>query len=219
LIGPLNLESRSFICICATDSDCKSSIGIYDIDKSWSLNPTYIHRYTAPGLIAGCSSTDSMMLSTLECYYSNSSCLSILMNYTKQRYYFNVEHSLWFDVRPLIYDPTLSRFPPNSSILTIAKEIMIERWNLSFSYNRFYESCAPNYCTYSERIRPTIVEVIIKSVSMIGGIILLLRLVTPLLIKFIFFLLTKINMRQEQQQQQQEEQELEEEEEQEHGNY
>jgi hypothetical protein len=207
LTGPRSVNSTSFACICATDIDCKISIGIYDIDDGWLTPPTFIHHYTAPGLFAGCSATDSVMLSTLECYYSDSDCLSILMNYTKQTYIFNVEHPLWFDVHPLIYDRKLSRFPPNTSILTIIKELMIERWNPSSSYDRFYKLCAPSYCTYSKRIRPKIPDVIIKLVSMIGGLTFSLGLITPRLVQFILYLLTKFRKRQQQQQQQQQQQE------------
>ena len=196
----MNINSTSFTCICATDIDCKSSIGIYDIDKGWESHPTYIHRYTVPGLILGCSFIDSLMHSTLECYYSNSNCLSILMNYSKQIYFFNVEHQLWFDVHPLIYNPMSSHFPPNTSILTIVEEMMLEQWNLSYSYNRFYQSCAPTYCTYSKRIRQNTVKLMIELMSMIGGLIASLQLITPILIKFIFRLKTKICSKQEQQQ-------------------
>ncbi|CAF1440027.1 unnamed protein product [Adineta steineri] len=200
LIGPRNVNSTSFACICATDTDCQYSFGIYDVDNGWSVHPTFFLRYTVPGLVFGCSPVESLILSTLQCFYSHSTCFSILMNYSRQQYLMNVEHPTWFDVRPLVYDPIRSRFPPNTPILTIVEEIMIEQWNLSFSYDHFYKSCAPNYCTYTKRIRRKFVEIMIKLLSMIGGLTLCLHLLTPKLISFIFYLLTKICNQQQQEQ-------------------
>ncbi|UJR18426.1 hypothetical protein I4U23_005331 [Adineta vaga] len=78
----------------------------------------------------------------------------------------------------------ISRFPPNTTILTIIKNVFIEQWNSSFSYDLFYKSCSPTRCTYLIKIRPKFSEVLIKFISMIGGLII-------------------INKKEQQQQQQQ----------------
>ena len=123
------------------------------------------------------------------------------MDYSYQTYICNVINPSWFVVHPLIYDPAFSRFPPNTLISTIVKNIMIEEWNdSSYLYDPFYKSCAPSYCTYSKRIRAkTIVEVIVTLVSMIGTLIMVLRLITPLLIKFLVSLFTRTDKQPRQQ--------------------
>lgn len=161
-------------------------MNIYDVDHGWSLTPTFIHRYRIPGLVEACSITDSLMLSTLECYYSDSNCLSILTNHSKQSYIYNVEHSHWFDVHPLVHNPKRSRFPPKTTVLSITNELMVERWDPSCHYDRFYSACAPQRCSYSTIDRPDTAEVFIESVSMLGGMIFLLRLITPQLVNLIF---------------------------------
>jgi hypothetical protein len=126
------------------------------------------------------------------------------MSYIQQTYFQSVIYPVWFDARPLFYDPTLSRFPPNTPIKLIIKNMMIERWNPVTLYNKFYQSCAPSYCSYSQTVRTkSIVGVIITLVSMTGGLIVSLRLITPQFVKFIIHLLSMINRRQQQQQQQQ----------------
>ncbi|CAF3980042.1 unnamed protein product [Rotaria sp. Silwood1] len=132
-------------------------------------------------------------------------CFSILMNYTKQSYFQNIEYPSWFDVHPLVYDPTLSRYPPNTSISMIVEEMMIEKWNPSYSYYQFYKLCAPTYCTYSQRIRTnTIIEVIIILVSMFRGLTVSLHLITPWFVKFMYYLFLKfIGERQQEQEQEQ----------------
>jgi hypothetical protein len=121
----------------------------------------------------------------------------------KENYYQNIEYPSWFNARPLVYDPKLSQYPPNTPISMIVKEIMIEKWNPSYSYNRFYELCSPSYCTYSQRIRAkSIFGVILTLVSVIGGLTVALRLITPTLVKLILNFLTIIIRRRQQQQQQ-----------------
>ncbi len=123
------------------------------------------------------------------------------MNYSKPIYLLNVEHSSWFDAHRLVYNSTLGHFPPNTSISTIVKNLMIERWNPVFSHDQFYNSCAPSHCIYPKRIRTkTVVDVIITLVSLIGGLILSLRLITPGLVKLFFYLFRKTNKREEEQQ-------------------
>lgn len=105
----------------------------------------------------------------------------------------------WFEIRPLVYDPKSNHFPPNTTIELLIKNLMIEQWNPSYSYKQFYESCAPNYCTYSQRIRTkTSLGIIITLVSMIGGLTVSLRLITPFLVKFIYFLFELFIKRHEQ---------------------
>ncbi|CAF4018097.1 unnamed protein product [Rotaria sp. Silwood2] len=105
------------------------------------------------------------------------------MIYIRNNLLGGITQSSWFDVRPLVYDPILSGFPPNTSIRMIVKNIMIEQWNPSYSYSRFYESCAPSYCTHSQRTHTkTIIGMMITMLSMIGGLTVSLHLITPYLI-------------------------------------
>ena len=123
------------------------------------------------------------------------------MNYIQETYNWNIEDPTWLNIQPFVYNSTMSKFPPNNSISMITKNIMIEQWNPSYSYDHFYELCAPSYCTYSERIRAkTIVGVITALVSVLGGLIVSLRLITPHLVKLIKRLLSKKVTRQEEQQ-------------------
>ncbi|CAF2593126.1 unnamed protein product [Rotaria sp. Silwood2] len=123
------------------------------------------------------------------------------MIYIRNNLLGGITQSSWFDVRPLVYDPILSGFPPNTSIRMIVKNIMIEQWNPSYSYSRFYESCAPSYCTHSQRTHTkTIIGMMITMLSMIGGLTVSLHLITPYLVKFLFSLFKLYNKREQKQQ-------------------
>ena len=95
----------------------------------------------------------SLILSTLHCFYSHSNCLSIVNSYIRETFYYFTDDPQWFDVQPLVYDPRSTRFSPNASIESIVKEMIIETWNSSISYDRYYQSSAPFYSAYSHRIR------------------------------------------------------------------
>ncbi|UJR18428.1 hypothetical protein I4U23_005333 [Adineta vaga] len=84
LTGPRDANNKSLTCICGFDIHCRIPLHIYDVDCGWTDEPKYIQHYTVPGSYAG---------------YTN--CLSIIMNYSKQTYLYNVEYSSWFHVHPL----------------------------------------------------------------------------------------------------------------------
>lgn len=114
------------------------------------------------------------------------------MTYTKRTYMSNAQHPAWFDVRPLRNDSSTSRFTPRSLISTIAKEMMVERWNISIVYERFYESCAPSYCVYTKTGRKKAINVLTALVSLIGGLTLLLSMLIPRLVNNILPALLRI---------------------------
>ena len=190
-----NLKSNTTDCICAQDIDCRQSAGFYNISFIfYSGSNTLINddlMYKIPGYVVGCSSFDSLLLSTLECF-------SIVLNYIETIYIWNVEDPQWFNVRPLIYNSNSSHFPPNTSISEIVRNVMIEQWNVSFSYEDFYKTCAPNSCTYNELVySQSAIDIIVSLISMIGGLIVLLRLITPHIVKFFYRLISTANEQQQ----------------------
>jgi hypothetical protein len=174
-----NIDSTSIDCICATDPHCQSPVapGIW-------FTP-----YIAPGMFEGCFVVDTLLRSTLECFYSDS-CLSVyyyLINLTLNIIDTDIE---WFNVHPLIYDEMSTRFALNTPLLVIVKEMMVEQWNPSLSFDRYYEDCAPKYCMYTQTVDTySLIDVIIKLVSIIGGLTVALRLLTPGLVKIVIHML------------------------------
>lgn len=140
----------------------------------------------------GCFTLDSLLLSTLQLVYINSDDFLNFMNHIRLGRKLFSEKFPSFRLQPLVYDPTTSHYPPNTSISTIIKKLMIEEWNPSLSYEQFYNSCAPNYCSYSEKSRNNnFMGVIIILISMMSSIIIVLKLVTPHLVQAIFKLLDR----------------------------
>ena len=200
LPGTRYVNLSSVNCNCSMNFQCQSPVAIYQMDYVWNTRIRADIDYIVPGSIAGCSNFDSLLFSSLLCFYSNAECNPIVMKYIKDSYYYNVENPEWFNPQPLIYDSTKNHYPPNSSIASIVKKLMIESWNSSYSYERFYSICSPVYCVYSELSRTnSIVSVFIVILSMLGGLTVTLRLISPWIVKFIYKLFKKTNQRRNQQ--------------------
>ncbi|CAF1250710.1 unnamed protein product [Adineta steineri] len=196
-----NMYFNSITCICGTNPDCQTPSVI--IQKKETSGEFYL-AYVVPGSIISCYAIDSLLRSTLECLYTDVDCFSILMNYVKEGYLTNKNTSLWTDVRPLVHDSTSSQYTSNTSVGIILKKLMIEQWNPISTYEKFYKLCAPKYCTYSQNIRKeTILTLTIKMISMIAGFTVALKLITPLLVKTIFKLLSIIIKRHKNRQEEQ----------------
>ncbi|CAF4180146.1 unnamed protein product, partial [Adineta steineri] len=196
----VNNDSTSMDCICATNPQCQSKVLLPDYPPVVIGGHNLSGSYMMPGMIAGCFTIDSLLLSTLECFYSNF-CVSILyfyMNYTQ--YDFNTDFGVsLIDVHPLVYEPSMSSFPPNTSLKIIVQQMMVEQWNPLILFDHYYETCSPIYCTYGQTVRTkTFVGVTITFLFIIGGLTVALRLIIFQLIKFIFFILQSKVKRQNQ---------------------
>ncbi|CAF1430761.1 unnamed protein product [Adineta steineri] len=196
--------SNSPICQCAVDPKCQGPITfaieyITNIIGLPGSRPTYVaSNYVAPGLINGCYTIDLLLLSTLQCFYTNSDCMNQLFYYINKTYPASTNNPNLY-AHALIYNQSSTRFPPNTSVSSIVEEMMIEKWNTSLSFSDYYEACAPSYCTYTQIKQATsFTELLVTLVSTIGGLVIVLRLITFQFFKIVFGLLrTKTNQRQQ----------------------
>lgn len=193
-------------CICATNPHCQSLVGIYNNYLFLDSPPNPDLAYVVPGFIEGCFVIDSLMLSTLECFYPNSDCISILSSYMEEPYHQSIDYPRPIDVQPLVHDVHSSRFGPKATIASIVRDIMIEQWNSSISYDNYYNLCAPSYCSYSTTLRAkTSVGIITILLSTIGGLCASLKLITPYLFQIVHYLFGWINHRRNHQDEQRQE--------------
>ena len=87
------------------------------------------------------------------------------------------------NVQPLVHDDMLTQFPPTAPISAIIDSMMIERWNISSSFDQYYNTCQPSYCTYMYTLRdPSILSVTTSLISLVGGLSATLRFIVPLII-------------------------------------
>jgi len=190
------------ICNCVSDVNCHTQTGFINASKFVNYNFFDLSTidYIIPGVIVGCSVLDSCLLSTLECFYSSSNCLPMIKSYINQSFEHLSQSVSWFDPQPLIESSLTNRFLPNTSLSVIAKAMMVEQWGDIASFNQYYEACAPRNCTYSYIARTyNHIQVIIKMVSMLGGLIVTFRLISPRLVVFFSYIFKRKIKRQQQQ--------------------
>ena len=143
--------------------------------------------HMAPGIVRGCYIIDSVLLSTLECFYTGSKYMEGMLYYTNMLSYIEQQVAPTFTIRPLADSPALTQFPPNTSLSSVVKKMMIEQWNISLSFDHYYQTCAPAYCTYTQTVRAqSFMGVLLTLISMIGGLSVALQLCTPVFVNGVF---------------------------------
>ncbi|CAF4179203.1 unnamed protein product [Adineta steineri] len=179
------INTEGIPCFCARSSMCSQSMGIYSLDHVHGL---YIPLYTIPSFYIGCLPIESVLQSTLECFYDNNICLEIILSY-----YANF--SFFINITGLNALQS-SRFPLNATIETLAYELFVEQWYTNISYTSYFTSCAPQSCIYTFIQRKSFLNVITSLLSIYGGLSVVLRLIVPLLVNYV---MKKIRKRHELQ--------------------
>jgi hypothetical protein len=75
------------------------------------------------------------------------------------------------------------------------RKLIIEQWNFSRMHEGYYNECQPAECVYSYETRNDVVYIIVTVFGLIGGLITILKLIIPRLIKIIFYCIRKWRMR------------------------
>ncbi|CAF1196346.1 unnamed protein product [Adineta ricciae] len=180
------ISSNKISCVCAVNPKCQAP-AMTNIDHQ-NFGPWLNLNIT--GWVEGCFTIDSILFSSLQCFYVESNCFQFLLATLGRK---EIIHSrfgrLSRSFRPLVHN-SITKHPPNTTISIILDSLMLDQWNALLSYERFYETCAPSFCTYSIQMRKTFVEVITVLLSVIGGIVVSLRLLTPHLVKSVAKLAT-----------------------------
>ncbi|CAF1125518.1 unnamed protein product [Adineta steineri] len=163
-------------CYCTSDFNCKAPSKIYDIygeatQLIGNSNSKILMRIN--GFKASCLPVSAILLSTLECFY-NQTCLNQLISFfsTNEKFL-----AMNFSEQ--------SRFTINSTVQMLVNELMIEGWMTNISYNKYFQQCAPNLCTYTKNDKYSFTFILTKIISLLGGFTLILGVSIQLIIKFI----------------------------------
>ncbi|CAF3420766.1 unnamed protein product [Rotaria sp. Silwood1] len=155
-------------CDCGYSAKCIQQAAIYSY-------PNLTMLFSIPGLYLGCFVIESLLQSTLECFY-NQTCINLLQSYLVSNLSMNI----------IVLDSSLpSRFLENSTIQELVNELMIEQWNLSTMYENYYHACQPIRCTYSYATRNDLIYIMTTLFGLVGGMLTILKFLVPLLVKLI----------------------------------
>ncbi|CAF1179603.1 unnamed protein product [Adineta steineri] len=171
------IDRNKASCDCVSDYRCTSKAIFSDIFNA-STQYDFGRKIRLPGLASGCLPVTSILASTLECFYSQT-CLNTLISV------FQTEEN--FSAMAV---SNISRFGQYATVKSIVDNLMVEDWLMNVSYEKYRDNCAPLSCTYQKKMRNTLLEVMVKLIGLLSGLICALRLVLPIIVRFI---LNKLN--------------------------
>jgi hypothetical protein len=116
---------------------------------------------------------ESLLLSQLQCLY-NTTFMHLLGTLPNPAYN---QH-----FPPLLQ---VSRFLVNVTFASLVDQLFIESWAPEFNYTAYYEQCQPRSCSYEVSKKPHIFSVISTVIGLFGGLSILFRFVTPLIVTYV----------------------------------
>ncbi|CAF1508217.1 unnamed protein product [Adineta ricciae] len=170
-------SSSNAKCGCYQFADCAAQATIRKlVSSNATVNTTTavenpIRLFYIPGLKVGCLPYNSLLQSTLECFF-NQSCV----------------HQIQESVPALAFVSPLSahsRFQQNATVEHLLDQLFIESWNQINNFTAYFQSCSPHSCTYSYDRRFNILYVIVKLIGSFGGLKMVLKFSAPLIVKLI----------------------------------
>ena len=130
LTEPITYDNE---CSCALNANCTTQAGFISSNSS-DIIPI-------KGLNMGCTPTESLLASTLECFY-DLSCINLIR-----------EHITFTNSAKTVYTTPLSvndnRFPPDKLIIDLAGDLFVETWSTKITYTDYFNRCLPTSCSYT----------------------------------------------------------------------
>ncbi|CAF1375969.1 unnamed protein product [Adineta steineri] len=123
------------------------------------------------GYLVGCTPLESLLQSTLECFYEQS-CVDLL------GIYLNI--SLPNSTIPLYKNET--RFSATDTIDSIAQQMFVETCSSNVSYNQYFEQCKPDSCSVTLFESGSFIIVVTTILGLYGGLTTFLKLIVPFLV-------------------------------------
>jgi hypothetical protein len=156
-------------CSCRSSSTCIHPSAVYS-----SQNITKL--FHVPGFYSGCYVIESLLQSNLECFY-NQTCINRLQDY------FSSSNS---SINVTALNTSLpSQYFTNSTIKQLIDNLMIEEWNGTRMYDRYYKECQPTQCTYTIETKNALIYIITTLIGVVGGLMTILKLTVPPVVKFV----------------------------------
>ncbi|CAF1199067.1 unnamed protein product [Adineta ricciae] len=154
-------------CRCDLSVKCSAPSSIYE-------NHNQPPVFTIPGLYRGCYIMEALLQSNLKCFY-NQTCVRQLQSHINS----TVEFSL-----TVLHNQNKSKYPTNSTIEQILTELMVEEWEESIDYEKYYKVCEPVECSYSYQTGNEKVYIVTASFGLAGGLVSVLKTGVPIVIRF-----------------------------------
>lgn len=179
LLDPRLYENGT--CSCATSSRCLTPV--FFGNRGDGLT------YYIDGLYSGCYLSESVLRSSLQCFFSNSCMVHFTKGYMNDLPWFrdsDQPSSISMPLLPLLTLPNDSRFLFNDTIEALTKTLLVDKWSKRISYPQYFNVCAPTVCTYTYIKRWDPVFILTTFLGIYQGMSTALRILVPILVKFFY---------------------------------
>ena len=131
------------------------------------------------GLKVGCTPTESLLASTLECFY-NASCITLIQAQT------NYITSIDATNPPVSLFANTTRFAIHTTVEDLVRKLFIEDWSTSTNYSLYFDQCSPLSCFYTYIQRLNSFYTITLMLSLYGGLSVTLKWLCPRIVLIMF---------------------------------
>lgn len=161
-------------CICLFSAKCVAPARMFHF-------PNVTAQFTVPGLHIGCNTVESLLQSSLICFYDQT-CIDQLFS--------NAEFNSSVPI-PALTTSNSGRNPLNATVEALVDQLMVEAWNLSREYGSYFNTCRPRQSSYTRATRNDAIFIITTLFGLIGGLITALRFAVPLAVSNILKVLQR----------------------------
>ncbi|CAF1505696.1 unnamed protein product, partial [Adineta steineri] len=158
-------------CSCAFYANCTTQAGFFETNSSEII--------PIKGLKMGCTPSESFLSSTLECFY-DSSCINLIETTIKNITIMNTTY-----VTELLHTNS-SRFVPNTTIIDLVNELLIETWLTTMNYSAYFDYCLPTSCSYTYIQQLSSLYTVTLLLGLYGGLSVILKWICPKIIYILF---------------------------------
>ncbi|CAF1140643.1 unnamed protein product [Adineta steineri] len=153
-------------CSCQLNSTCIINASFIEINSTQPI--------TIKGLKMGCTPSESLLASTLECFYDQS-CINIIQ--TMAGYNKNIT--------PIPLNITNSRFLMNMTVMDLINDLFVEKWSAIMNYSSYFHKCSPMICSYTYIQQLNSFYTLTYLLGLYGGLTIVLKWISPKIVYFI----------------------------------
>lgn len=149
------------------DNDCLCTLNMNCTSQAYFIELNSLEQIPIKGLKIGCTPSESLLSSTLECFYDNS-CVNSIKKYTNSTYSFE----------------SLSNTTQlNLTINELVQKLFTDRWISTKNYSSYYQQCLPSICLYTYVQTVNLIYIASVLLSLQGGLSIVLKEICPKIIK------------------------------------
>ncbi|CAF0821343.1 unnamed protein product [Adineta steineri] len=153
-------------CSCQLNSTCIINASFIEINSTQPI--------TIKGLKMGCTPSESLLASTLECFYDQS-CINLIQRMTG----YNA------NITPIPLNITNSRFLMNMTVMNLINDLFVEKWSAIMNYSSYFYKCSPMICSYTYIQQLDSFYTLTYLLGLYGGLTIVLKWISPKIVYFI----------------------------------